>query len=150
MMVCHRGEYAGAVAILFLVLTWVVVSLRIYVRAILMKAFGKDDYLMVVSLVSLVKGSRMDKADGFKALFSFYCGFVIVGVEYGTGRHVQDIMEEPDGQANFVFAMKVGRFLWNKGPIANNSRHGGSQNWHTYRAPQYSRSALDFSSFESA
>jgi hypothetical protein len=40
--------------------------------------------------------------DRFKILFSFYCAFVIVGVHYGTGRHLPDI--EPE---NFIIAMKA-------------------------------------------
>jgi len=47
----NRGRQAGAVAILFLALSWSAVSLRVYVRAIMTKAFGVDDYLAVLALV---------------------------------------------------------------------------------------------------
>jgi hypothetical protein len=40
-----------AVAILFFVLTWLTVGLRVYVRAIMMKTWGKDDWCMVAALV---------------------------------------------------------------------------------------------------
>jgi hypothetical protein len=47
-----RSREVFAVAALFFVLTWTTVCLRVYVRAILMKTWGKDDSFMVASLVS--------------------------------------------------------------------------------------------------
>jgi len=47
-----RGPQLAAVAILFLTLTWIFVSLRCYVRTVMMKSFGMDDWLAVASLVS--------------------------------------------------------------------------------------------------
>jgi len=49
----YRGAQAGEVAILFLALSWTAVLLRVYVRAILTKAFGVDDYLSVLALVCI-------------------------------------------------------------------------------------------------
>lgn len=40
-----------AVAVTFLTLTWMVVPLRIYVRAVLTKAFGLDDVLLIITQV---------------------------------------------------------------------------------------------------
>jgi hypothetical protein len=42
-----------AVAALFFVVTWVTVGLRCYVRGIMMKTWGADDYFMVAALVGL-------------------------------------------------------------------------------------------------
>jgi hypothetical protein len=39
------------VAILFFVLTWLTVGLRVYVRSYMLKTWGRDDWYMVVSLV---------------------------------------------------------------------------------------------------
>lgn len=47
-----RGGEVMAVAVLFLILTWLTVSLRVYVRGILLKTWGKDDSAMVATLVS--------------------------------------------------------------------------------------------------
>jgi len=47
-----RSPEVFAVAALFFVLTWTTVVLRIYVRAVLMKTWGKDDSYMVAALVS--------------------------------------------------------------------------------------------------
>ncbi|TVY29039.1 hypothetical protein LHYA1_G002267 [Lachnellula hyalina] len=71
----NRGPEVEAVAILFLTLTWVFVSLRCYVRAVMIKNFGTDDWLAVLALI----------------LFSLYCTFVLLGVKYGTGRHLANI-----------------------------------------------------------
>jgi hypothetical protein len=54
MMAEDRGPQVAAVAILFLALSWVAVSLRCYVRTVMMKSFGADDWLAVVSLVSKI------------------------------------------------------------------------------------------------
>jgi hypothetical protein len=47
------GREVLVVAILFFVLTWLTVGLRVYVRGYLLKTWGRDDWYMVVSLVSL-------------------------------------------------------------------------------------------------
>lgn len=47
-----RGQEVLAVAILFGILTWLTVSLRVYVRAIMLKAWGWDDWTMLATLVS--------------------------------------------------------------------------------------------------
>lgn len=49
-----RGHQILAVNILFLVLSWVTISLRVYVRAGMLKSFGMDDWAMVVTVVSLI------------------------------------------------------------------------------------------------
>lgn len=46
-----RSSEVFAVATLFFVLTWLTVCLRVYVRASLMKTWGKDDSYMVAALV---------------------------------------------------------------------------------------------------
>ncbi|KAH6686166.1 integral membrane family protein [Plectosphaerella plurivora] len=58
-------------AITFLVLSWLSVILRAYVRAILTKAFQADDWLMLVA----------------QAIFTLSCVFILVGVHNGLGMH---------------------------------------------------------------
>jgi hypothetical protein len=48
-----KGGDVLVVAILFFVLTWLTVGLRVYVRGYMLKTWGRDDWYMVVSLVSL-------------------------------------------------------------------------------------------------
>jgi hypothetical protein len=48
----NRGPEVQGVAILFLVLSWVFVGLRCYVRGFLLRSFGIDDTLCVAALVS--------------------------------------------------------------------------------------------------
>lgn len=47
-----RGSGVFAVAVTFLVLTWIMVPLRVYVRAIMTRSFGLDDWLLVITQVS--------------------------------------------------------------------------------------------------
>ena len=47
----NRGPQAAAVAILFLITSWLAVMLRVYVRGVMTKSFGIDDTLAVVTLV---------------------------------------------------------------------------------------------------
>ena len=49
-----RGHELFAISIFFLVLSWVTVGLRVYVRAGMLKSFGMDDWAMVVTVVSLI------------------------------------------------------------------------------------------------
>jgi hypothetical protein len=53
MAIDNRGTLIAAVGILFLVLTWVAVSLRCYVRIFMIKSFGLDDWLSAAALVRL-------------------------------------------------------------------------------------------------
>ncbi|KAH8900843.1 hypothetical protein GQ53DRAFT_863589 [Thozetella sp. PMI_491] len=76
-----RGPAVQAVAIAFLVLSIVAAVLRCYVRAFIVKAFGVDDHLMILALVS----------------FILNCTCCLNGVYYGTGRHYWDL-EEADMQ----------------------------------------------------
>ncbi|KAF7577803.1 hypothetical protein PtrM4_020430 [Pyrenophora tritici-repentis] len=66
-----RSSEVFAVATIFFILTWLTVGLRIYVRAILMKAWGKDDSYMVATLLA----------------FTIYLPCQIVAAIHGTGRH---------------------------------------------------------------
>jgi hypothetical protein len=51
MAIENRGPQVEAVAIAFLALSWVTISLRCYVRLFMKKLFRIDDWLAVVSLV---------------------------------------------------------------------------------------------------
>jgi hypothetical protein len=85
-----RGPQVAGVAILFLTLSWIFVGLRCYVRAIMMKNFGADDWLAVATLVSYRK-DHCCLYQSFSSLltlnpqvlFTLYCTFVLKGVEYG-------------------------------------------------------------------
>jgi hypothetical protein len=51
MAIENRGPQVEAVAILFLVLSWISVGLRCYVKLFMTKLFKIDDWLAVASLV---------------------------------------------------------------------------------------------------
>ncbi|KAK4542866.1 hypothetical protein LTR36_006055 [Oleoguttula mirabilis] len=69
-----RGEVL-AVAIAFSILSWVTVSLRIWVRAGMLKSFGSDDWTMIATQV----------------VFTLYLSCQLGGVYYGTGQHLSAI-----------------------------------------------------------
>ncbi|PSN73453.1 hypothetical protein BS50DRAFT_187296 [Corynespora cassiicola Philippines] len=66
-----RGGEVMAVAILFLILTWFTVSLRVYARGYMFKNFGKDDWAMVITQI----------------IFTPYLAFQMVAAVHGTGQH---------------------------------------------------------------
>ncbi|KAF2083835.1 hypothetical protein K490DRAFT_76255 [Saccharata proteae CBS 121410] len=72
-----RGPQVLAVAVFFFALTWLAVGLRVYVRAILIKSWGTDDWAMALAL----------------AMFTCYLCCQIGGVHYGTGRHNADLSQ---------------------------------------------------------
>ncbi|OAL05204.1 hypothetical protein IQ06DRAFT_66478 [Phaeosphaeriaceae sp. SRC1lsM3a] len=74
-----------AVGILFLVLTWITVSLRIYARAILLKKWGHDDSAMVVTLV----------------LFTLSVIIQMIAVVHGMGYRHEDLSSEERRTALF-------------------------------------------------
>ncbi|RDW77251.1 hypothetical protein BP6252_05304 [Coleophoma cylindrospora] len=74
-MGADRGPELVAVLGIFLGLAWLVVCLRIYVKFFLTKHWGGDDYVLLMSL----------------AFFTAYASCSLSGIEYGTGRHVNDV-----------------------------------------------------------
>ncbi|KAL3423721.1 integral membrane protein [Phlyctema vagabunda] len=70
-----RGRILAAVLSLFLGLTWLFVSLRMYVKLFLTKSRGKDDYFLMISLL----------------FFTIYAACSLTGVKHGTGRQPMDI-----------------------------------------------------------
>jgi hypothetical protein len=99
----HAAQAAGAAG-LFLALSWIFVLLRCYCRIVVVRRFGLEDYLCVLTQVILhMQKSQSGEANIFEALFTIYCAFVLVGVKYGTGRHVVDIVP----QSNVPIALKV-------------------------------------------
>ncbi|KAI5211860.1 hypothetical protein AUEXF2481DRAFT_36791 [Aureobasidium subglaciale EXF-2481] len=84
-----RPQVEG-VMITFWVLSWVIVSLRIYVRAVMIKSFGRDDVAMIVTLL----------------LFTGYLSCQAAAVTHGIGRYRKDIPDDhlPIGFAAWMFA----------------------------------------------
>ncbi|KAF9873031.1 integral membrane protein [Colletotrichum karsti] len=74
----NRGPELLGVNVFFVTTAIIATALRCYVRAGLVKAFGRDDWLMLLAL----------------AFFVCYSSFSIAGVHYGTGRHFKDLAEE--------------------------------------------------------
>ena len=64
-----------SVCIAFFVLSWTTVTLRIWVRAGMLRSFGKDDWAMLATQV----------------MFTAYLACQLGGIIYGTGQHLKDL-----------------------------------------------------------
>lgn len=60
----NRGPQLLAVNIVFWILTWLALSLRVYVRGFLRRAFGIDDWLMVGTQVRNLSIQMAEKYEG--------------------------------------------------------------------------------------
>ncbi|OTB01368.1 hypothetical protein M426DRAFT_14531 [Hypoxylon sp. CI-4A] len=87
-----RSSGVFAVALTFLILTWILVPLRVYVRTVMTKSFGMDDWLMVVTQV----------------FFTAYLIGQLGGWKNGTGKHRSDLSPENNTTAlHFWFVCEV-------------------------------------------
>lgn len=68
----NGGSLVGTAASL-LALSWVTVGLRIYTRAVLMKSFMADDWLMLVAQVFIDASKNIRQKLLTKALDYFHC-----------------------------------------------------------------------------
>lgn len=87
-MVANRGPELQAVCSTMVSISFISVALRVWVRARIIKAFGWDDFFMVLALL-------------FHVMFAT-CA--IGGIHYGTGRHMSELSDE-----NILKAM---RYWW--------------------------------------
>lgn len=79
----NRGPQLEAIAIALLVFALVSFSLRVHVRACMVKAFGLDDWFMSAAAIT----------------FTLYISCVLSGVHYGTGRHSADLVAADEQRA---------------------------------------------------
>nr|XP_036583058.1 integral membrane family protein [Colletotrichum truncatum]KAF6791954.1 integral membrane family protein [Colletotrichum truncatum] len=78
-----NGNALVATAITFLILSWLSVLLRCYVRAFMTKGFQSDDWLMLVA----------------QAVFTLSCSFILVGVQDGLGHHNRALPQKKEVSA---------------------------------------------------
>jgi Fungal rhodopsin domain len=71
----YNGYQLVAVVITFLVLTYISVGLRCFVRIRITRAFAIDDWLMLVA----------------QLIFTISCAFILEGIRYGIGRHNSEL-----------------------------------------------------------
>jgi len=82
-----RQQYINGVTIAFLILSWTAVSLRMYVRALMIKNFGWDDAVMLLAAVgfhrtdSQMYNVLMDK----QISNTIYSAFNFLLISYGFG-----------------------------------------------------------------
>ncbi|GAD98321.1 integral membrane protein [Paecilomyces variotii No. 5] len=80
-----RNAQVLAVNILFFIFPTLMVALRVYVRAFMLKQLGVDDWLMGAAHI----------------IYIGYLCFQLIGVLHGTGRHVEEVPE-----SSYVIALK--------------------------------------------
>ncbi|PHH63449.1 hypothetical protein CDD81_5828 [Ophiocordyceps australis] len=76
-----------ATCISLLVLSWIAVSLRTYTRAVVIKSFQVDDWLMLAA----------------QLIFTVACAFILEGVRRGLGRHNDAVPEASDRVAALMW-----------------------------------------------
>ncbi|PVH77743.1 hypothetical protein DL98DRAFT_389543, partial [Cadophora sp. DSE1049] len=74
----YNGTPLQIICYVFLVLTYIAVFLRVYVRLRITKGFQIDDWLMIVSQI----------------IFTLSCAFVLFGIQQGIGRHNASLSTE--------------------------------------------------------
>ncbi|KAK2041882.1 integral membrane protein [Colletotrichum somersetense] len=80
-----RSWQVFAVAVLFFLLSWIAVALRVYCRGWIVRSFGVDDKLTIGLLSQLI--------------YTVYLITLIQGVRYGTGRHTIDLSPQDNRNA---------------------------------------------------
>lgn len=73
-----RGPQVRDVTIAFLVLPWIAVSARCWVRLKILKAFAVDDFLAIATLLFL----------------TIYASLMLAGIAHGVGKHVWELTTE--------------------------------------------------------
>jgi hypothetical protein len=92
----------NTVTALFLLLSWIFVSLRCYVRIFIQAYFGLDDIFAIACLVcsayANVKASRVFADILLKASFSALSAVVFYGTSVAIGKHIFNLKIEQIGQ----------------------------------------------------
>ncbi|EXL72588.1 hypothetical protein FOPG_11859 [Fusarium oxysporum f. sp. conglutinans race 2 54008] len=96
-----RAPLILGVVLTLLLLTFSVVLLRVYTRAMLLKQFGADDIWAVLSMASIAS-----------------CAFsILLGIKYGFGRHQVFLTEEESRNYFKVFYVSIILYLVSLGAI---------------------------------
>ena len=103
-----RAAQLLAVILAFLVIDWITVTLRCFVRVRIVRSFGLDDWLIVISLVSIAVRVRVcigcaEQLTILQIIYTVLSGILIVGIHYGIGMHNSDLTAENATQALKVF-----------------------------------------------
>ncbi|KAI0550759.1 hypothetical protein F4679DRAFT_191648 [Xylaria curta] len=83
--------------IVTLSIAWLSVALRAYVRAVMMKSFQVDDWVMLAGLAN----------------FTVSCSFVFTGLSYGLGRHNKSLSQHDEIEALKYQALATATYVSN-------------------------------------
>lgn len=98
MTVPDRSPPLQAVAIALIVVTVTSFCLRAYVRTCMVKAFGLDDWFMLLATIS----------------FILFATVVLVGVHFGTGRKSEDVSHSDYSMAMQVSSTRERQIRWHR------------------------------------
>ncbi|KAM0813635.1 hypothetical protein AB5N19_13633 [Seiridium cardinale] len=90
-----KGGALVGTAAAFLALTWLSVFLRTYVRAVMLKGFRADDWLMLVAQIN----------------YTVSCAFILQGVYYGLGRHNKSLEQSHEIEALKYQALATATYI---------------------------------------
>lgn len=74
----QRADLTFGLVVALLVIGWLTVLLRLWVRLRITRNPGWDDATMVLTLVSSTLSLKVLNANTMKCLFSCYCAFILV------------------------------------------------------------------------
>ena len=102
-----RAAQLLAVTLAFPVIDWITVTLRCFVSGKIVRSFGIDDWLIVISLVSISVRLRRYVGEAkrltiLQIVFTVLSGILIAGIHYGIGMHNDTLTAE-----NITQALKV-------------------------------------------
>ena len=99
----YNGSQLVAISVTFLVLTYLSVILRCFVRIKITKAFNMDDWFMLVAQVSNLLLIVCRELTHLQVNFTLSCSLILRGVHYGMGHHNMSL---PQGER--IEGLKVG------------------------------------------
>ncbi|KAI8625124.1 hypothetical protein F5Y19DRAFT_272758 [Xylariaceae sp. FL1651] len=92
-----NGDGLLVTAIVALIISWLSVAMRVYVRAIMMNSFKVDDWVMLAGLAN----------------FTVSCSFIFVGLPYGIGRHNRSLSQPDEIEALKYQALATASYISN-------------------------------------
>lgn len=109
-----KGGALVATAAAFMTLSWLSVLLRTYVRAIMLKGFQADDWLMLVAQVCHLH-TRLERTctQSLQVNYTTSCSLILIGVTYGLGRHNKSLSQENEIESLKYQALATATYISN-------------------------------------
>ncbi|KAI0400568.1 hypothetical protein F4802DRAFT_476994 [Xylaria palmicola] len=93
----NNGVGLLVIGVVMLIIAWLSMALRTYVRAVMMKSFQVDDWVMLAGLAN----------------FTISCSFIFAGLYYGLGRHNRSLSQHDEIEALKYQALATASYVSN-------------------------------------